>query len=169
MKRVMIVGGPGSGKSTLAVEMGRITGLPVHHMDMIHWQPGWKERSREEKIELVKKIENSREWILEGGLSVTYGSRAAHADTIVWLDLPLVLRLLRVLKRRWQYRGGQTRPDLPEDCPEKLDWAFLHWILTNSRKSNQKIERAIGAAPHLDVFHLHTRQEVDDFLAANRK
>jgi dephospho-CoA kinase len=36
----MIVGQPGAGKSTLARALGVATGLPVVHMDMIHWQPG---------------------------------------------------------------------------------------------------------------------------------
>ena len=40
MQRVMIIGQPGSGKSTLAREMGKHTGLPVIHIDTIHWQPG---------------------------------------------------------------------------------------------------------------------------------
>lgn len=41
MRRVMIVGHPGSGKSTLARAMGERTGLPVVHIDQIHWRPGW--------------------------------------------------------------------------------------------------------------------------------
>lgn len=40
MKRVMITGGPGSGKSMLAAALGEKTGLPVYHMDKIHYRPG---------------------------------------------------------------------------------------------------------------------------------
>jgi adenylate kinase family enzyme len=40
MRRIMIVGQPGSGKSWLAGQIGKRLGLPVHHMDHIHWQPG---------------------------------------------------------------------------------------------------------------------------------
>lgn len=50
MKRVMIVGQPGAGKSYLARAMGQKTGLPVQHMDMIHWKPGWVERDKAEKL-----------------------------------------------------------------------------------------------------------------------
>lgn len=167
MKRVMIVGGPGSGKSTLAVALGKTTGLPVFHMDRIHWQPGWQERPKAQKIALVTQVETSPEWILEGGLSVTYDNRASHADTLIWLDLPLPLRLFRVIKRRWHYRGGQTRPDLPENCPEKLDWEFLHWVLTTGAGTRRKIQTTINAAPHLKVHHLRTRSDVRKFLAAS--
>ena len=44
MKRVMIVGQPGAGKSTIARQIGQRTGLPVVHIDKIHWMPGWVER-----------------------------------------------------------------------------------------------------------------------------
>lgn len=40
IERVMIVGGPGAGKLWLARDLGRISGLPVFHMDQIHWKPG---------------------------------------------------------------------------------------------------------------------------------
>lgn len=164
MKRVMVVGGPGSGKSTLARQLGDVTGLPVHHMDMIHWKPGWQERSKTEKVALVSAVEWSNSWILEGGLSVTYDNRASRADTVVWLDLPLIVRSVRVVKRRFQYRGGKTRPDLPENCPEKLDREFLWWILSTSRSQREKVRLAIAGAPHLAVHHLQSSAKVRAFL-----
>lgn len=165
MKRVMIVGGAGSGKSTLATMVGERVGLPVFHMDQIHWQPHWVERPKSEKVKMVNAIENSDAWILEGGLSVTYENRAERADTLIWLDLSLPLRLFRVVRRRWQYRGGQTRPDLPQDCPERLDWDFLHWILISGPATRRHIAATIAAAPHLTVYHLRSRSEVRNFLS----
>lgn len=44
MQRVMIIGQPASGKSTLARQMGDLTGLPVFHIDHIHWKPEWVAR-----------------------------------------------------------------------------------------------------------------------------
>ena len=165
MKRVMVLGGPGSGKSTLAVALGHATGLPVFHMDKIHWQSGWVERARTEKVRLVNEVETADQWILEGGLSATYDNRAHRADTAIWIDLPLPLRLFRVLKRRWQYRGGQTRPDLPENCPERLDPAFLHWILFLGPQNRKKIVEVLAKAPHLTVHHLKSRRDVSVFLS----
>ena len=124
----MIVGGPGSGKSTLARELGRRTGLPVRHMDLIHYRPGWVERPKDEKDRLTREVHAEDAWIFEGGHSRTYDERAARADTLVWLDLPVGLRLWRVVRRWWAWRG-RTRPDLPPDCPEKLDPAFIRWII----------------------------------------
>jgi ABC-type glutathione transport system ATPase component len=57
MQRVMIVGQPGSGKSTLARKLDQRTDLPVIHIDTIHWQPGWEERSGDEKTRLCHEVQ----------------------------------------------------------------------------------------------------------------
>ena len=81
----MIVGQPGSGKSTTARMIGEITGLPVVHVDLIHWKDGWIERDKSEKIELASKEEAKATWIFEGGLSQTWENRLARADTLIVL------------------------------------------------------------------------------------
>lgn len=141
MKRIMIVGCPGSGKSTMARWVGEKTGLPVQHMDHIHWMPDWIERPRADRLEMIRLVEESDRWIIEGGISERYAERLARADLLVWLDLPVSVRLWRVIQRSWRYRG-QSRPDLPEGCPEKLDREtlnFLIWIWQNRNSSRQKI------------------------------
>ena len=148
MKRIMIVGGPGSGKSTMARWLGEQTGLPVQHMDHIHWMPNWVERPQADRLQIIRAVEESDRWIIEGGISVRYTERLERADLLVWLDLPVSVRLWRVMRRSWRYRG-QSRPDLPEGCPEKLDretLSFLIWIWQNRNSSRQKI---------VDTVHLH--------------
>ena len=160
----MVVGGPGSGKSTLAVELGRRSGLPVRHMDLIHWQPGWVERPRDEKDRLTREVHAEDAWIFEGGHSRTYDERAARADTLIWLDLPVALRLWRVA-HRWLTWRGRTRPDLPPDCPERVDPDFVRFIIRTRRSGRAKIARLVAGHPHLRVHHLRTRGEVRRFLA----
>ena len=160
----MVVGGPGSGKSTLAVELGRRTGLPVRHMDLIHWQPGWVERPVEEKDRLTREVHAEDAWIFEGGHSRTYDERAARADTLIWLDLPVTLRLWRVL-RRWRTWHGQTRPDLPPDCPERIDPEFIRFTIRTRRSSPARIARLVAEHPHLQVHHLRSRREIRRFMA----
>jgi hypothetical protein len=95
MKRIMIVGGPGSGKSTMARWVGEQTGLPVQHMDHIHWMPDWIERPRADRLEMIRLVEESERWIIGGGISERYAERLARADFLVWLDLPVSVRLWR--------------------------------------------------------------------------
>ncbi|MEM8658010.1 MAG: AAA family ATPase [Pseudomonadota bacterium] len=167
MERVMIVGAPGSGKSTLARAMGARLGLPVVHMDHIHWQAGWVERSRAEKTRLVEAVHARACWILEGGHSVTYPGRLARADVMVWLDVPIGLRIWRVLRRSWIYRG-QNRPDLPEGCLEGFGWQtveFLNFIVTTRRRARARLMAIVAdPPPHLRVVRLRNLKEVRGFL-----
>ncbi|NUB46057.1 AAA family ATPase [Fertoebacter nigrum] len=167
MRRVMIVGQPGSGKSTLARALGARTGLPVVHMDHIHWQPGWVERTAAQKDRLCAEVEAREEWIFEGGHSRSYANRVARADLLIWVDVPVALRLWRVT-RRTLTGLGKSRPDLPSACPERLRnlpgfWRFI-WATRHS--SRARIARLVqGAPPELRVVHLRSLADVRAFLA----
>ena len=167
MKRVMIVGGPGSGKSTLARALGARLGLPVYHMDHIHHLPGWEPRPMAEKHVMAHAVEAREAWVFEGGMSSTYGSRAARADTLIWLDLPMPQRLWRAMARLWRYYG-QTRPDMAEGCVESFGphtLEFIHWIVTTRKSQRKKIVDLIEAeGDRLEVVHLSRQWEVDRWL-----
>lgn len=167
MQRVMIVGGSGSGKSTLARALGDATGLPVHHMDHIHWMPGWEQRPREQRREMATEIEIGASWIFEGGFSATYAHRLSRADTAIWLDLPVGLRLWRVTKRLLRY-WGQERPDMAPGCREGIHgetWAFYVWIWSTRISSRTKLAGLFATAPaHVQVHHLTSRRMVRRFL-----
>jgi adenylate kinase family enzyme len=165
----MIVGQPGAGKSTFARALGAATGLPVVHMDMIHWQPGWVERGREEKDRLTRLVHARDAWIFEGGHSRTWPERLARADTLIWLDVPLPRRLYRVA-RRTVTGLGRSRPDLPESCPERLDRGFLEFLgyIWRTRRTARTKIGAIFAAPpaHLRLYRLRTPVETRACIAA---
>ena len=163
MKRVMIIGQPGSGKSWLAREMGRITGLPVHHMDHIHWRSGWVERDPEEKTAMARAVHAQEQWIFEGGHSRTWDDRVARADTCIWLDFPLWFRSWQVFRRTLQHYG-RTRPDLPEGCPEQFSWEFYKWIWDTRNTGRNKPTAIFKAAPpHLTLVRLTSRRAVSDY------
>ncbi|MEM9709999.1 MAG: AAA family ATPase [Pseudomonadota bacterium] len=165
MERVMIIGQPGSGKSTLARALGARTGLPVVHIDMIHWEAGWVERSPDEKTRLCREVHARSEWIFEGGHSVTWSERLARADTIIWLDIPLALRLWRVTWRVIQ-NWNRSRPDLPEGCPERFDLEFYRFIWRTRRRARDRIAKLVAdAPPEKRVVVLRSRRAAEAWLA----
>jgi len=144
MRRVLVVGGPGSGKTTFSVRLGRLLDLPVHNLDAVFWKPGWVESSREEFAARQQPLVAGERWILDGNYGGTRQLRLAAADTVVFLDLPVWLCLVRVLRRWWRWRG-RSRPDLPEGLPEKMDWTFLSYIVwTWPRSSRPSLRRDLG-------------------------
>ena len=167
MQRIMIVGQPGSGKSTLARALGEETGLPVVHIDHIHWMPGWRERLRDDKTRLCHAVEAGEAWIFEGGHSATWGNRLARAEMLIWLDVPLPLRLWRVVWRTVRFQG-RTRPDLPEGCPEGFHretlpfWRFIWRTRHTSRAGIQRLWDKAPAGKRL--VRLSSRRDVRRFL-----
>ena len=171
MQRVMIVGQPGSGKTTLARELGKRTALPVIHIDTIHWQPGWIERSKDEKTRLCRKVEARDHWIFEGGHSVTWDSRIARADVLIWIDRSPLLRFWRVLLRTLTQRDG-LRPDLPENCPERLGNLpeFFSFMWTTRKSARSKMKQLAASAPSTcRVVRLRSNRQARQFLESVEK
>lgn len=167
----MIVGGPGSGKSWMSRRLAAVSGLPVWHMDHIHWLPGWVERDRLEKDMLTREVHARDSWIFEGGHSRTYRERAARAQLLVWLDLPVGLRIRRVLWRAILHHG-KVRPDMAAGCPEAFGRQtvdFLRFIWRTRETGRQAVQRVLDAAPaHLQVAHLRGAAELRGFLSTAR-
>lgn len=68
--RIAIIGYSGSGKSTLAAQLGQSYGVPVLHLDSVHWLPGWVERAREEEKALVRAfLDQNESWVIDGNYS----------------------------------------------------------------------------------------------------
>ena len=132
MKRALILGSPGAGKSTFAHGLAQQAGLPLFHMDKLHWLPGWIERDRDEARKVLLDVLAQDRWIIDGNYGSSLPLRLDRADLVVWLDYPTILCLGRVFKRWWQYRG-QTRPDMTDGCTENLNFEFLHYVLTFRR------------------------------------
>ncbi|WP_059105970.1 topology modulation protein [Shouchella shacheensis] len=168
MKRVMVIGSSaGAGKSMFSRKLSDITGLPVHHLDTFFWQPGWVEASLEEFRAKQEYVVSGSEWIIEGNYSNSYDIRAAKADTVIYLEMPLAVCLFRVLKRRVQY-AGRTRPDLTEGCPEKLDFTFLSFIIRTYRPRKRKMRKRVAAFLDLgtgrQAYVIRGRKEASAFL-----
>lgn len=164
MKRVMIVGQPGSGKSRLAHLLGNATGLPIVHMDQIHWTSGWVERDWDEKTRMCLEIHARDAWIFEGGHSATWPDRLNRCDTLIWLDYPLWLRTIRVFRRTLK-DYGKTRADLPEGCPERFDPEFYRFIWKTRKTSYRFIEQFFENAPgEKSKVKLSSNKHVQDFL-----
>ncbi len=166
MNRIMVIGvSAGAGKSTFARRLGELTGIEVTYLDRLFWKPDWVEASREEFSAAQQEVVQSDRWIIEGNYTGTVNIREPHADTVIYLELPLRVCLYRVLKRRVQYHG-KVRLDIGEGCKEKMDKAFLKFILTTygARKKTMAERMQRYAQEGKTVHYLKNRKQIEGFL-----
>lgn len=164
MKKIILIGSGGAGKSTLSRKIGEALGIEVIHLDKLYWQPNWVGRPKPEMREIIERLLERDEFVLDGNFNSTMELRMKASDTIIYLDFPRTICLYRALKRIWKYYD-KTRPDMGEGCREKLDFEFLHWVWTFPKTTKPKIEERLKR--HGDgktVIRLRSPQEVENFL-----
>ena len=164
--KVAIIGYSGAGKSTLAGSVGNRLGLSPFHLDRAQFTAGWLERPRAEALAMVEAELEQDDWVVDGNYpDFHFERRIAQADLILILDFPRLLCLFQALGRWLRYRG-RTRESMAEGCPERIDWAFLSWLIWFGRSP----QRAALFASILERYpkksiRLRTRREVALFLA----
>lgn len=165
MRRVLVIGSGGAGKSTVATRLGALTGLPVYHLDSLYWQPGWVPTPATAWAQRVAAIAAEPAWIMDGNYGGTMEQRLAACDTVVFLDLPRLVCLARVL-RRWARYRGRSRPDMTAGCPERVTGEFLRWVWRYPVDRRPGVLRRIAEhAGRVRVVHLRSTREVERFLA----
>ena len=169
MQRVMIIGSSGSGKSTLAKKLGKITKLPVIHIDKIYWKSGWVLRSADETIEMIESAAKAEQWIFDGNNTTSFECRISRADTLIFLDFPTYLCMYRVIMRLVKFKMGQPREDMAEGCPERFDWNFiklLKWIYNYKRTGRwaSALKFYNEVPDNISKYHFKNKKSVDCFL-----
>lgn len=169
MDRILIVGSGGAGKTTLALQLASLLSLEVIHLDQHFWNSGWRESTPEEWNAKVQNLIAKDRWVMDGNYSGTLEIRARTADTIIFLDFSTWTCLRGILWRRLQYHG-RTRPSMPENCPERLNPEFIHYVW-NYRRSRRPamLERLKRyEAEKKKVFIFRNRREVNKWIKGLR-
>jgi adenylate kinase family enzyme len=135
-RRICVKGTSGSGKSTFAVELARRLGLAYIELDALHHGPNWNEATAEVLRDRVREaIEAAPDgWVIDGNYESKLGDLVVdEADTIVWLDLPLSVKVPRVWRRTMHrirnnvelWNGNRERwQDLFAGRNSVVYWAF---------------------------------------------
>lgn len=164
MKKIVIIGSPGAGKSFFARQLGEMLNIKVIHLDRYFWQPKWKERPKEIRLQIMQELVAKDQWIIEGSYLDTSYIRLQAADTIILLDMPNWLCLWRVLNRYFKY-GKESRPDLPDGCSEKLRPHYLLKILGFPFFKRKELYGWLSTFEHEKrVYAFRSNGEIECFL-----
>lgn len=118
--RVHIVGGPGTGKTHLATLLGRERGIDPWKLDDIAFDSNSRVASPlAKRLRDVDVIVATPSWVAEGVYLGWTDKLFAHADVIIWLDLPMRVALARklphhlrrTLRGRYPHAGMRNQLD----------------------------------------------------------
>lgn len=96
--------------------------LWCHH----YWKPGWEKTPKEEWRRVQATLVAGDRWIVDGNYGGSFDMRFERADTVILLEPPALVCLAGALGWSLQNRGTAVQA---AGCPERLDAAFLRWIL----------------------------------------
>ena len=162
----------GAGKSTFSRALSSKTGLPLIHLDLHFWQPGWVEPSEEEWRATQRALLAGDEWIADGNYLETLDLRLARADTAVYLHTPWWICSARAFVRGIRRPAGTQ---MPEGCADSAwrrmrdEW-WLVWRIWRVRRDEpaRELEMLSRYADHVDVRVLRSKRAVRAFLGAER-
>ncbi|MCH9633289.1 MAG: hypothetical protein S4CHLAM7_00120 [Chlamydiae bacterium] len=150
MKKIAIIGVPASGKTTLSVRLAAALKLPVYHLDLDYWLPGDIKRNKDQFLKIQRMRVDENLWIIEGCGSSSFEMRFAKADTIIYLNLPRLVCIWRLLKRFLTERD--KHPDTPEGCLKVFNWETIKYIWSFETRKGPKI-RALKNKYSIKNYH----------------
>jgi adenylate kinase family enzyme len=171
VKRVAVFGNAGGGKSTLAKRLADLTGLPLYPLDLIQYRVGGGEVPHEEYLKAHADLLRREEWIIDGFGSVASAwERFSNADTLVYVDLPLITHHWWVTKRLIE--GLFVTPaGWPDNSPiwsSTVNSYKVLWLC--HRRLTPRYRRLVeDMAASKRVHHLKSPSEMAAFLDAIKR
>jgi adenylate kinase family enzyme len=177
MRRVAVIGGSCSGKTTAARALAARLGVPHIELDALHHDAGWNEAPAELLQQRVRAALAAAPdgWVVDGNYFGKLGSLVIdQADTVVWLDVPYVTAIRRVLWRTWSRLIRRT--ELWNGNRERLRDTFgrnsiVWWVITTHRGFAAKWEARLADHPNVlrvrDVQSIQATREMSGSSSAS--
>jgi adenylate kinase family enzyme len=168
-RRVLVMGMAGSGKTTFSRALSAKTGLPVVHLDVHYWKPGWARPSDEEWRQKQRTLLAGDDWIADGNYYETLDLPLERAETVVFLDSPWWICAGRAFVR------GLRKPpswfSLPEGCDDSWsrrlrdEWRLVGVIYRNRRSEPERARAIVSQhGSHAAMRVLRSKRQAKDFL-----
>lgn len=179
--RIHVIGNSSSGKSTLAARLADALDASLVELDAINWQPGWVGLNATDPEEFKRRIREAthgERWVVAGSYSkFSQETFWPRLDTVVWLDLPLPVVVLRFLRRSW--KRWRSRELIWGNNRERfwrhfMIWrghdSLLVWIITqHGRKRRDMLAHVSDPRwAHIRFVRLTSPRAVEEFARRRR-
>ena len=176
-RRIHVTGNSSSGKSTLGLQLSRMLGTPFVELDALNWKPNWVGLNETNPEELERRICEATagdSWVVAGSYT-RFSQRNFwdRAQTVIWLDLPAPLLLLRMLRRSWRrWRtkellwGTNHEPFWPQFKVWAKQDSLVWWIVTQHARKRHNMFTYIADPQwaHIRFVRLTSTLEVEALL-----
>ena len=171
-KRVVVVGVTSSGKSTLAERLSKRFGLNYIELDALNWEPNWQAAPLEVFRARVEKATQAEKWIVAGNYHVVRGLVWPKAETVIWLDYPLLTVLWQLTRRsfsRWwtqELLWGTNREPLWNHFKLWSNESLYNWLFQTywRRKREYPMLFSQPEHKHLKVIRLAHPKETKRWM-----
>jgi len=179
MRKIAVFGNAGAGKSRLSRQLAEATGHPLYCLDKLQFRAGryWPEETDggkipdDEYLKVHAEIIERNEWIIDGFGSVAFTwQRFAAADTLVYIDLPLLTHYRWVTSRLVSGLFSNP-PGWPENSPL---WASTLQSYRNVWRCHRRLtpkyrQLVADARSQKRVHHLKSAAQIAAFLQAVKR
>lgn len=161
-QRILIIGSPGAGKSTLATALARDSQLPLIRLDRLFWQKNQTTITLSQLQEKLVPLLAEERWIIDGNYDSLLPQRLRRADLVIYLKVPRIIAIWRVVKRYFTYRGKNS----PGANPDMLDPEFLKYIWHFPQRQGKNVDRILAeTTPSFRLIEARNRRQVFQKLA----
>lgn len=165
--RIAIIGPSGSGKTWLSEQLVAAVGLRHVELDALHHGPNWQSCGAEVLRERVIAATQGDGWIADGAYHTMIGDLVfERADTVAWLDLPVPLVMLRLLRRTHFRKKNQV--ELWNGNHEggwRESLGYVVWpALKRAFENRRELPDRLARHPHLRVHRLRSDRAVRDLV-----
>jgi adenylate kinase family enzyme len=168
MQKVAVFGNAGGGKSTLARRIAELTGLPHFALDILQYRSDRGKIPHEEYLAAHADLLKKDRWIIDGyGCTPSSWQRFAAADTLIYIDLPLLNHYWWVSKRL--LKGAFVNPEgWPERSPLwKSTMEGYRVVGLCEKHLAPKYRQLVADCPSTKrVHHLRSPVQIGDFVNA---
>ena len=165
--RIAVVGTSGSGKTTLARALGTHLALPHIELDAVNWQAGWRDLSRTDPDEFVRRATlavAAEAWVVDGNYGLVREFVWRRATHLIWLDYDRPVIMYRVICR--SLARAALRTEMWAGNRER--WLHMlrpshpiRWAWSTRRRRRRKYEERIGLSDHAHLVVLRLRRPRD--------
>lgn len=164
MMKIHIIGGSGTGKTYLANRLLTKYNIPHYDLDDLFWDNSAKQYGVkmpiEKRSEMLSKILQNEDWILEGVYYAWLSDSFEKADAIIVLDIPKRVYKYRIIRRFIKRKIGIEHSK--KETIKSLK-RLPKWTDKFQRENLPQIYAVLSNYANKTVV-LHSKNEVNSFM-----